>query len=77
MNYTIFGKNVSYILKKMYNNHHPSLQKELHLSNGMIGKYIKGQKPSLDTLIRLKEITGFSIDDLIYKDLSKESEDNL
>lgn len=29
----------------------------------MIGKYIKGQKPSIDVLIQLKELTGYLIDD--------------
>lgn len=72
MEFKIFGKNISYILKTKYSNHHPSFQKDLGLSNGMIGKYLNGQKPSVETLDRLRELTGYTIDDLLYKDLSEE-----
>ena len=72
MDFSIFGKNINYILNTKYNGNHPSFQKALNLSNGMIGKYIKGQKPSIETLDRLKELTGYTIDDLLYKDLSAE-----
>lgn len=71
------NNNVKY-LRKRNNITQLELSKKLNMSKMSLSNFEGGSvNTSLEVLDKLHQIFGISIDDLIYKDLSKESENNL
>lgn len=69
------NNNVKY-LRKRNNITQLELSKKLNMSKMSLSNFEGGSvNTSLEVLDKLHQIFGISIDDLIYKDLSKESED--
>lgn len=64
-----FTKNLIHLTKTKINQN--QLAEKLNLSRQQINRYIKGQEPNYDRLIKISEIYNVSIDDLLKKDLSK------
>lgn len=51
------------------------LNQDLNIANTTISSWVVGKsKPTIDTLLLLKEILGYSLDDLFYKDFTNKSE---
>ena len=68
------NNNVKY-LRKRNNITQLELSKKLNISKMSLSNFEGGSvNTSLEVLDKLHQIFGISIDDLIYKDLSKESE---
>ena len=66
MNY--FAKNLEFLTKTSISQ--SELARRLELPRQNITKYLKGQEPKYDKLIKISEIYNVSIDDLLKKDLS-------
>lgn len=64
-----FTKNLILLTKTKINQN--QLAEKLEVSRQQVNRYIKGQEPNYDRLIKISEIYNVSIDDLLKKDLSK------
>ena len=62
------------ILRKRANMTQPYLAKILNISKSALANFESGQaKTSLEVLDKLHNVFNVSLDDLVYKDLSKEN----
>lgn len=65
-----FKENLLYLTKTRISQ--SKLAEELDIPRQMINRYVKGQEPNYERLIKISDIFNISIDDLLKKDLSKE-----
>ncbi len=68
-----FSSNLLYLTKTTDINQN-QLALKLHINRQQITKYLKGQEPNYQRLIDICSIYKITIDDMLKKDLSKESE---
>ena len=68
MNY--LGNNIRFIRRVLFCKTQLKLSESLNLSRSAIDAYEAGRnEPNINTLIKLKEISGYSIDEIITEDL--------
>ena len=64
-----FTKNLKFLTETKINQN--QLAQLLGIQRQAITKYLKGQEPNYERLIKISEIYNISIDDLLKKDLSQ------
>lgn len=78
MNFKDYYKRIKSNIEEIRTSHkltHKSFFEKIELSKAAyFNMKNKGGNPSLETLIKIKERFGYSLDDLVYKDLSKNSD---
>lgn len=63
--------NIEFLMKK-HNLNNNQLSEKISTTRAAVGNYLKGRYPTLEITINIARYFDVSLDDLVFKDLSKQ-----